>query len=501
MTTLTPVGMDPASIRADFPILAQHVREDKPLVYLDNAATTQRPRHVIDALVSTYEHYYANVHRGIHWLSDQSTDLFEDARETVRKFIGAARLQEIIFTTGTTASINLVARSWGDTHLRSDDEIILSEMEHHSNLVPWQQLCDRVGCRIRTWPISDDGRLEMEPLLELLNERTRLLSVTAVSNVLGTINPIEQIVAAAHAAGVTVLVDAAQAVPHAPVNVQQWNADFVAFSGHKMMGPSGVGVLYGRESILDAMPPFLGGGSMIRRVRMHDFEPAELPAKFEAGTPPIVPAIGLKAAIEYVAAIGLERVAQHEHELTRAAHQGLLASGDVRIFGALVGTQGRNRQFRRGWHPRATTSPRSWTGKGSRFARDTTVPCHCTSGSRSTPAVVPAFISTTHEMKSTNWCRGWKSPAARFGARTAAGRRRAVERGHSPVGNDESGQKQEDHRHEPQQDGSHQPFHLPSGLKPIAIAGIQVIRAGAELHLAEVIRRILRFHDGPSLTG
>jgi cysteine desulfurase/selenocysteine lyase len=302
-------------------------------VYFDNAATTQRPSQVIHALVEAYERHYANVHRGIHWLSEQSTDLYEEARESVRRFIQAAHRHEVIFTTGATAAINLVARSWGDRFVGPQDEIVLTEMEHHSNIVPWQQLAERTGCKIRFAPITDDGFLVLEALDNLLHERTRLVAVTAVSNVLGTINPVAQIVEKAHAAGALVLVDAAQSVPHAGTDVQAWDADFVAFSGHKMLGPSGVGILYGREALLDAMPPFLGGGSMIRRVTLDGFEPAELPAKFEAGTPPIVPALGLASAIRYLEQIGLDRIGHHESLLTVRAHEVLGRFEQVRMLG------------------------------------------------------------------------------------------------------------------------------------------------------------------------
>ncbi|NLX55779.1 MAG: cysteine desulfurase [Planctomycetaceae bacterium] len=320
-------------MRADFPILATVVHGDKPLVYFDNAATTQRPRQVISSLVEAYEQHYANVHRGIHWLSEQSTDLYEEAREAVRRFIHARTQQEVVFTTGATAAINLVARSWGDQQVGAGDEIVLTEMEHHSNIVPWQQLAERTGCTLRFVPITDDGFLILEALDDLLNERTRLVAVTAVSNVLGTVNPVAQIVSRAHAAGARVLVDAAQSVPHAATDVQAWGADFVAFSGHKMLGPSGVGVLYGREELLEAMPPFLGGGSMIRRVTLEGFEPADLPAKFEAGTPPIVPALGLAAAIKYLEQIGMDAIRRHEMQLTARAHEVLEALDGVRLLG------------------------------------------------------------------------------------------------------------------------------------------------------------------------
>lgn len=333
MNALATLPLDPQTLRADFPILATTIHDNVPLVYLDNAATTQRPRQVIQTIVDTYERRYANVHRGIHWLSDQSTDLFEEAREGVRAFINAPAREEVIFTHGTTESINLVARSWGDANVRAGDEIVLTVMEHHSNLVPWQQLAARTGCTLRHIPITDDGELILDEFDKLLSPRTRLVALASVSNVLGTINPVEEIVRRAHSAGALVLVDAAQSAAHMPTDVQRWNADFVAFSGHKMLAPSGVGVLWGRRELLDAMPPFLGGGSMIRRVKLDSFEPADLPAKFEAGTPPIVPAIGLGAAIDYINAVGLANIHAYEDVLTRRAHTVLAEVGGVRIVG------------------------------------------------------------------------------------------------------------------------------------------------------------------------
>jgi cysteine desulfurase/selenocysteine lyase len=326
-------ALDPNAWRSDFPILSQLVHDGVPLVYLDNAASTQRPRQVIQAIVDTYEQHYANVHRGIHWLSDRSTDLFEQARGKVQMFLNAAEPEEIIFTRGTTEGINLVARSWGDANLRAGDEILLTEMEHHANLVPWQQAAQRTGAILRHVPIGEDGLLRLDLLDGLLTDRTRLVAVAAISNVLGTINPVAEIVARAHAAGALVLVDAAQSVPHQAVDVQALGADFLAFSGHKMLGPSGVGVLYGRRALLEAMPPFMGGGSMIRRVGLDDFEPADLPAKFEAGTPPIVPAIGLGAAIDYLQQVGLPQIHAHEQRLCRLAHEVLQAVGGVRFLG------------------------------------------------------------------------------------------------------------------------------------------------------------------------
>ncbi len=325
--------LDVERLRADFPILSAVRPDGQSLVYLDNAATTQRPRQVIDAVVDVYASRYANVHRGIHWLSDQTTDLYEESREKIREFINAAAREEVIFTCGTTEGINLVARSWGEANIQAGDEILLSEMEHHSNIVPWQQLAERTGAEVRWIPITDDGRLQMEALDDLLWRRTKLVAVTAVSNVLGTINPIEEIARRAHAVGATVLVDAAQSVPQLPLDVQALGADFVAFSGHKMLGPTGVGILWGRRELLDAMPPFLGGGSMIRRVRTDGFEPAELPAKFEAGTPPIVSAIGLGAAVDYLRRIGWDAIERHERMLTERAHSVLSDVGGVRIIG------------------------------------------------------------------------------------------------------------------------------------------------------------------------
>jgi cysteine desulfurase / selenocysteine lyase len=335
---VTPAAIDPSkllppSLRDDFPILEQTVHDDRPLVFLDNAASTQRPRQVIEVLRRVYERDYANVHRGIHTLSERSTEQYEEAREKARVFIGAAKPTEVIFTSGTTAGINTVARSWGDANVKAGDEILVTTMEHHSNLVPWQQLAERTGAVLKHVPITDDGLLVLEKMDSLLTERTRMVAVASVSNVLGTINPVREIADRAHAAGALVLVDAAQSVPHIKTNVVELGADFLAFSGHKMLGPTGIGVLYGREELLDAMPPFLGGGSMINRVWDERFTPAELPAKFEAGTPPIAPAIALGAAIDYLNRIGLDAVARHEHELVRYAYERLLEVDGLKILG------------------------------------------------------------------------------------------------------------------------------------------------------------------------
>ncbi|HEY4760312.1 MAG TPA: cysteine desulfurase, partial [Thermoguttaceae bacterium] len=306
---------------------------DKPLIYLDNAASTQRPRQVIQTIVDVYEKHYANVQRGIHQLAEEADDLYASAREKVRAFINAPAAEQIIFTYGTTSGINLVARTWGDANIREGDEILLTEMEHHSNLVPWHQLAERSGTILRHIPLTDDGLLKLDNLDQLLNKRTKLVSVAAVSNVLGTINPIAEIIRRAHDIGAVVLVDGAQSVPHHKTDVLALDCDFLAFSGHKMLGPSGVGVLYGKRELLEAMPPFMGGGGMIREVELDNFKPGDLPQKLEAGTPPIVSAIALGTAIDYLSAIGLDAIREHERRLTQRAHQLLGSIAGLRILG------------------------------------------------------------------------------------------------------------------------------------------------------------------------
>lgn len=323
----------PESVRDDFPILQQEAHPGKRLVFLDSAASSQRPRQVTDAIVRCYEHDYANVHRGIHVLSERATDGYELARRKAQEFLNAEHAREVIFTAGTTAGINTVAHSWGDANVRAGDELLLTPMEHHSNLVPWFQLAERTGAVIRHMPMTDDGLLEVDRLGEVLTEKTKLIAFTAVSNTLGTVNPAAEICAAARAVGAVTVIDAAQSTPHMATDVRAMGCDFLVFSGHKLCGPSGVGVLYGREALLDAMPPFLGGGSMINRVYEDRFTPADLPAKFEAGTPPIAQAIGLGAAIDYLQAIGLDRIHAHERALMLRAWEKLASIEGIRLLG------------------------------------------------------------------------------------------------------------------------------------------------------------------------
>ena len=309
MKTLTS-AFEVARIRADFPALDQSAH-GKPLVYLDNAATTQKPRAVLDAIRRYYEEDNANVHRGVHLLSQRATDAYEAAREKVRKFINAASTREIIFTRNATESINLVARAWGDANIHAGDEVVITAMEHHSNIVPWQQLCERSGGVLRVAPMTDRGELIMEELARLLSPRTKLVAAVHLSNALGTINPAAEIVSLAHGAGALALIDGSQAAYHMPTDVAALGADFYVFTGHKLYGPTGIGVLYGREAILDAMPPFLGGGDMISSVTFEGSTWNELPYKFEAGTPHIAGAVGLGAAMDYVQAIGFDAIGSH----------------------------------------------------------------------------------------------------------------------------------------------------------------------------------------------
>jgi cysteine desulfurase / selenocysteine lyase len=335
MTSVASVpraALDLKAIRQEFPILRQRVH-GKPLVYLDNAATTQKPQTVIDRLVRYYTEENANIHRGVHALSVAATDAYDAARDTVRRFLNAADSREIVFVRGATEAINLVAQTYGRVHVGPGDEIVISEMEHHSNIVPWQMLCEEKGARLRVIPITDAGELRLDAYERLLDGRTRIVAITHVSNALGTINPVAEIVRLAHDRGIPVLVDGAQAIAHMPVDVQSLGSDFYVFSGHKVFGPTGIGVLHGRLSLLDAMPPYQGGGDMIRSVTFERTLYNDVPHKFEAGTPNISGVVGLAAALDYVTAIGLDRVSAHEHELLAYGTEALSQLSGLRLTG------------------------------------------------------------------------------------------------------------------------------------------------------------------------
>jgi len=328
-------------IRSDFPILAEKIR-NKPLVYLDNAATCQKPQAVIDSIVHLYSHDYANVHRGVHTLSVRSTDLFENARTKVKNLMNAVSEKEIIFVRGATEAINLVAQTYGKANIKPGDEIIITAMEHHSNIVPWQMLCEQTGAVLKVAPMNLEGELIFAEFEKLISNKTRLVSVVHMSNALGTINPVKEIIAIAHAQGIPVLLDGAQATPHMTVDVQDLDCDFYVFSGHKLYAPTGIGVLYGKQALLEAMPPYQGGGDMIRKVTFEETEYNVLPYKFEAGTPDIAGVIGLGAAIDYLTAIGMDKIAAYEAELlayaTEKAQQikGLRIIGEAKHKGAIL---------------------------------------------------------------------------------------------------------------------------------------------------------------------
>jgi len=327
-----PDTLDVARIRADFPILARNVR-GKPLVYLDNAATTQKPQAVIDRLVRYYSEENSNVHRGVHHLSEVATAAYESARTTVKKFIHARDEKEIVFTRGTTEAINLVAQTWGRANLKAEDEVVITAIEHHSNIVPWQMLCAEKRAILRVAPVNDAGDVLLDDFRALLTDRTKIVAIGHASNALGTINPIKQMIAMAHDAGAIVIVDGAQGVPHLPIDVQDLGCEFYAFSGHKVYAPTGIGVLYGKEAILDAMPPWQGGGDMILSVTFEKTTYNALPYKFEAGTPNIEGVIGLAAALDYISGVGIDAIAAHEHDLERYATRRLLEVEGLKIIG------------------------------------------------------------------------------------------------------------------------------------------------------------------------
>lgn len=340
MTTVQQSEMrSAADIRKDFPILSRQVH-GHPLVYLDSTASSQKPYAVIEAMSTYYETTHANVHRGVYEISEEATTRMEKARVKVARFINARQSKQVIFTRNTTESINLVAYSWGNTNIAAGDRIVLTELEHHSNLVPWQLLAQRTGARLEFVPITDDGLLRLDIYEQLLEQKPKLVAFTHMSNVLGTINPAQEMIAQAHAVGATVVVDAAQSVPHLPVDVQALDADFLCFSAHKMLGPTGVGVLYGKRDLLEAMPPFMGGGDMIRTVGLQKSTWNDLPWKFEAGTPAIAEAIGLGAAVDYLNALGMEQVHQHEQAITAYAMEQLRQVPGLTIYGPDVAQRG-----------------------------------------------------------------------------------------------------------------------------------------------------------------
>jgi cysteine desulfurase/selenocysteine lyase len=333
--TLNTTPYDVDLVRKDFPILERRVHDGVPLVYLDSANTSQKPRQVLDALTEFYEQHNSNIHRATHALGEEATEAYEGARMKVAAFIGAASPDEVVFTKNSSESLNLVANvlAWGARALQPGDEVVITEMEHHSNIVPWQLLCQRTGATLRWFGVTDDGRLDVSNIDDLINPRTKVVSFVHISNILGTLNPVQILAERAHAVGALVVLDASQSVPHLPVDVQALGVDLVAFTGHKMCGPTGIGVLWGRRDVLDELPPFLGGGEMIETVTMPVSTYAALPHKYEAGTPPIAEAVGLGAAVDYLTGIGMDAVAAHEHEITAYALNALSTVSGLRVLG------------------------------------------------------------------------------------------------------------------------------------------------------------------------
>jgi cysteine desulfurase/selenocysteine lyase len=393
--------LETEAIRKAFPVLAQEVRPGVPLVYLDSAATSQKPRQVIEAMTPCYERQNANIHRGIHRLAEEATAAYEGARQRVAEFIGAASTREIVFTRNTTEAINLVAYTWGRAVLERGDVILLTEMEHHSNLVPWQILAAERDIRLEFVPVTEDGRLDLEAFQGLLDLGPKLVAFAHVSNVLGTINPVARMTELAHQAGAAVLADAAQSVPHMPVNVQELGVDFLAFSGHKMCGPTGIGVLYGRESILEAMPPFLGGGDMIKRVSLRDFECNDLPYKFEAGTPAIAEAIGLGAAVDFLENVHLEAIHTHEQRLAAYALERLEEVPGVRVYGPEAQARGGVASFSfEGVHPHDVAQILDHDGIAVRAGHHCAMPLHKKLGLTATTRASFYLYNTEQEIDS-----------------------------------------------------------------------------------------------------
>lgn len=390
-----PVSVE--SCRFHFPLLRRQVN-GKPLVYLDNAATSQKPQVVIDAMIRYYYEENSNIHRGVHYLSERATEAYEAARVKVQRFLNARSIKEVIFVRGTTEAINLVASSYGRKVLKADDEVLISAMEHHSNIVPWQLVCEEKGARLRVIPMNDAGELLLDEYEKLLNERTRIVAVTHVSNALGTVNPIKQMVAIAHARGIPVLVDGAQAVPHMKVDVQNLDCDFYAFSAHKMFGPTGVGILYGREELLEAMPPYQGGGDMIKSVTFEKTIFNDLPFKFEAGTPNIAGGIGLGAAIDYMNAMDMSAVMAYEHELLEYATSKLLEIPGLRIIGTAKEKAGVISFVLEGVHPHDIGTILDYEGVAIRTGHHCAQPVMQRFGVPATARASFAFYNTKDEV-------------------------------------------------------------------------------------------------------
>jgi len=386
-------------IRADFPILQREMYPGVPLIFLDSAASSQRPAAVIDAMDMYYREHHANVHRGIYLLSEEATTAYEDARERIARFINAQGSEQIIYVRNATEGFNLVAFSWARNNLQQGDEILLTEMEHHANLVPWQMLAEERGVVLRFLPFLEDGRFDLALLPQLLTDKTKLFSFTAVSNVLGTVNPVRQLVDAAHAAGALAMVDAAQAVPHMPVDVQAWDCDFMAFSGHKMCGPTGIGILYGKRELLEAMPPFMGGGDMILRVRLEGSTWNELPWKFEAGTPAIAEAIGLGAAVDYLSDIGMDEIHAYEQYVTDYALEALSEVPGINILGPSAAQKGGVAAFTlAGTHPHDVAEILDKRGIAVRAGHHCAMPLHHKCGLNATTRASFYLYTTTSEV-------------------------------------------------------------------------------------------------------
>lgn len=401
---------DVEKVRADFPILSREVRPGTPLVYLDSAASSQKPSQVLEAMDVYYRQSHANVHRGIHQLSEEATNAYEGARAKIARFINAPEAEQIIYVRNATEGVNLIAQSWGRRQLREGDEILLTEMEHHANLVPWQMVAEETGATIHYLPFDEKGRLDLEALPRLLSERTKVFSFTAMSNVFGTITPAKRLVDAAHEVGAIAIVDAAQSVPHLAVDVQDLDCDFLVFSGHKMCGPTGIGILYGRRELLEKMPPFLGGGDMIRRVTLESFTCNDLPWKFEAGTPSIAEAIGLGAAVDYLSRLGMDAVHEHEQFIVNYALEALSEIEGVRLLGPPASQRGGVAAFTlAGIHPHDIAQILDEDGIAIRAGHHCAMPLHqklhISASARAsfyvhtTPAEVDKLVAGLHRAK------------------------------------------------------------------------------------------------------